>query len=197
MANVPFPDYETTLKNTSAVIKNSQEFKECMAPAVNMCENSVGMRMAQEKKSVDICNELTQVANRESCNMVIISLLAQEKNDITACDSLSENGKYSCRTQYIRRNAVNLKSTQECGKIGDEIKKTSISGEMLTLNMNQSVDQCKLEVIQSQPITTPQDCDILADEMMKRMCSDTIIHRQEIQKMLSEMKTDIPTPEIQ
>lgn len=159
-----------------------------MAPAVNMCENSVGMRMAQEKKSVSICNELSQEANRESCNMVIVSLLAQEKNDITTCDSLSENGKYSCRTQYIRRNAVNLKSMQECGKIADEMKKTSLSGEMLTMNTNQSVDQCKLEVIQNQADSKSEDCTNLTDEMMQRMCIDTLTHREEMKKMMSEIK---------
>ena len=191
-------DYEATLKNTAAVIKNSQEFKECMAPAVNMCENSVGMRIAQEKKSVDICNELTQEANRESCTMVIVSLLAQEKNDINACNSLSDASKYACRTQYIHRNAVSLKSTQECEKIATEGKQSALSGEILPLNTNTSIDQCKMEVLRNKETTTVQDCDIFSDTMMKRICSDTITHREDMQKMMSEMKPEVPSnPEIQ
>lgn len=180
-------DYEAALKNTSAVIKNSQEFKECMSPAVNMCENSVGMRMAQEKKSEAICEELSQPANKESCRTVVLSLIAQEKNDINACDTLSATSKTTCRIQYLRREAVSKKSIPDCKKIANELPQNDNSGSISMPKGNNGIDQCMLEVINSLENPAEDSCNVIEDSMVKRMCTDTIKQRNEMKKMISTM----------
>ncbi|GAB0174844.1 MAG: hypothetical protein HHAS10_07230 [Candidatus Altimarinota bacterium] len=179
-------DYEAALKNTSSLIKDSDAFRECMAPAVNMCENSVGMRMAQEKKSENICNELSQPANRESCRMTVVSMIAEDKKDMNLCNSLSGDSQVYCKTQYIRRDAMNKKSVEACKQMSDILGKGTNSGEAKMYVQHNEVDQCILEVINTSDTATSENCDVIRDEMTKKICIDTVKQRAEMRKYMSE-----------
>ncbi len=165
----PNKDYQASIDNASSKIKNTAEFADCMAPAVNSCVSSVGMRLAQEKKDPSMCSELPQKEQQEGCVFALVVREASEKGDVTACNKLSGNYQKQCSKSIYRTIAIQKKDITLCEKIAS----SGVSGEANPM-IEQEYDQCVLNIIMTKDDASEKDCLSIKNDNMKNMCANTI-----------------------
>jgi hypothetical protein len=83
------PQYQNDIAAASSRIRDTPEFESCMQPYVNMCIKDVGVRFAQEKKDITLCDELSAADDKENCRFVITLLTATESKDAKTCNTLT------------------------------------------------------------------------------------------------------------
>lgn len=134
---------------------------------VPMCIQSAGMQIAQKERSVEFCNELPEAAQKESCIFAVTMIDAQEKNDISLCDSIEGEYGKQCKISMIRTDAMTKKDPKICESmpIASETQNDTIQ------------DECKLNVLMNDSTNTKESCDIIANDQIKEMCINMVSSR--------------------
>lgn len=171
----PAVSYTEDLKNASSKIKDTPEFENCMKPSVNMCLSQVGNQLARDQKSPAICDELMDQSSKDSCKFGVIMIQATESKDIKTCDNLSDTYKHECRLALLRQSAVDKKSIQACDDLKSEF--SSVSGSLDASIETMQIDQCKMNVLQSDANLSSSECTSLSDKNMQTMCVDLLKNR--------------------
>lgn len=188
----PAVSYTEDLKNASSKIKNTAEFENCMKPSVNMCLNQVGNELARTQKSPAICDELIDQSSKDSCKFGVIMMQATESKDIKTCDSLGTTYKHECRLALLRSQAVDKKSLKSCDDLSLEF--ASASGGIDTNMQTMQIDQCKLNVLQSSPEFTAEDCATITDKSMFSMCESIVKNRPQMNNSIESNQVNKETP---
>lgn len=164
--------YEKDLKEVSGKIKSSDEFKDCMDMNVPMCIQTAGMQLAQKERSTEFCSELPTPEQKESCVFAITMINAQEKDDMTLCDTLTASYATQCTMSFIKNKALAEKDPKICESIPLSVEENP---------SDTSRDDCMLNVFMISDTTTSASCDIIQDTQVKEMCSRMLSTRPEIQ----------------
>ncbi len=188
----PVVSYTEDLKNASSKIKDTAEFENCMKPSVNMCLSQVGNELARTQKSPAICDELMDQSSKDSCKFGVIMIQATESKDIKACDVLSDNYKHECRLALLRQVAVDQKSIKACDALSVEFGNGS--GSMDQNIQNMQIDQCKMNVLQSDASLPVSECASLSDKNMQTMCTDLLKTRVALPPALPPVETETNRP---
>ena len=188
----PAVSYTEDLKNASSKIKNTSEFENCMKPSVNMCLNQVGNELARTQKSPAICDELMDQSSKDSCKFGVVMMQATESKDIKTCDTLNSTYKRECRLAILRNQAVEKKSLKSCDEMSIEF--ASVSGSLDKNMQTMQIDQCKLNVLQSNSEFSAEDCMAITDKSMLSMCESIIKNRPQINKASEPNQLDTETP---
>lgn len=170
--------YDDMLSSASDKLKETEEFSSCMKQNVMMCSQSAAVQIAQKTKSTEFCQELPSPEQKESCSFGIILTNAQEKSDITLCDSLSEQYKTQCKIEFYRSDAQKTKNKSTCSKI-----RTVTSGEVGAMNVTEIEEQCIMSIMMTDESTDEKDCDAFKEQINKDMCKMTVKNREEMKKL--------------
>lgn len=163
-----------------------------MKPSVNMCLNQVGNELARTQKSPAICDELIDQSSKDSCKFGVIMMQATESKDIKTCDSLGTTYKHECRLALLRGQAVDKKSLKSCDDLSLEF--ASASGGIDTNMQTMQIDQCKLNVLQSSPEFTAEDCATITDKSMFSMCESIVKNRPQMNNSIESNQVNKETP---
>lgn len=139
--------YKDDLEIASEKIKETAEFEECMRPHVNMCISSVGMRLSQDKKDINFCDELTNTTDQTNCRYIMTLKSAAEKKDTNTCETLTGAYKDNCRSSVITANAREQKNTSLCDAI---IPSTVDPASTEALVYAEAKNRCIQDVTQTQ-----------------------------------------------
>src|SRR3989338_7111701 len=70
------------------------------------------------------CDVLTDVAQRAVCEMNVVTAQAKEKNDVSLCNQISEEGfKENCQDQFYTYDAIVKKDANICNKVINDTRK--------------------------------------------------------------------------
>ncbi len=162
--------YEIELKQASSKIKDSEEFKSCMDMNVPMCVQSAWMQLAQKEKSTEFCKELTTPDQQAACVFTITVVNAEEKWDKAACGVLTGDYLTQCEKSIIKSQAIKMKKPELCKDITTRQE-----------GIDNSQDECMLSAIISNTEANPNTCTQIADESIRKMCTDMVTSRASLQ----------------
>lgn len=162
--------YIQELKNASAEITSTKEFESCVKPSIAMCLTQVANQLSREGKSTHLCDELADEASRDACKFWVISTQAIDMNTIGLCDNLGEIYKRECRINIFQSEAIKSSNIEECDVISWEY---SFSWSQ-NIQWSNRIDQCKLNILTRKSSLNNQDCNLLKDISMRKICQSTI-----------------------
>lgn len=164
-------EYTLSLTGFSRTIHDSQEFQDCIEPAINMCVGSVGMQIAQKRKSLDLCNELPSLEQKENCRFALTLSNAHESWDPTACNSLSWSYQVQCLFSAYKNIASTKKDITLCDSMSEAVQKAYTEvGTWLIQSINLHHDRCILWVAISDKNAPETLCDSIVDHGTKDSC---------------------------
>jgi Prokaryotic membrane lipoprotein lipid attachment site len=164
--------YEKDLREVSGKIKGSEEFKNCMDMNVPMCIQTAGMQLAQKERSTEVCNELPNADQRSSCIYAITIISAQEKNDVTLCNTLTGDYAAQCTINVIKSDAIAKKDPKVCEAIPATTEQNPGSTPR---------DECMLNAIVSNEASTAEACSAVQSKQVQEMCKAMISSRPKAQ----------------
>jgi hypothetical protein len=167
--------YTETLKNLSSKTKDTPEFNACLQTNINMCVQSSIMQIAQKNKSPEFCDELSSNEQKESCKFAVIMGMIQSNWTIELCDSLSWTFKNTCTNQTYKMKALEAKDIKLCEKI--PTAESNSWNIMMGPAMGNDRGQCMMNILLADPELKAKDCKILKDEMLEKMCEQSMKQR--------------------
>jgi len=135
---------------------------------VPMCIQTAGMQLAQKERSTEFCSELGNPEQVSSCVFAITMINAQEKNDITLCDTLGEVYIHQCRLNVTKNDALTKKDPKICETIAVSTEESS---------SDSTRDECMLNAIMASDASTKDSCNMIKNEQIIDMCVTMIASR--------------------
>ncbi len=133
------------------------------------------MQIAQKNKSPEFCEELSTDEQKASCKFAVIMGLIQNNWDIALCDDLSGTFKNTCTIQTYKMKALEAKDIKLCEKI--PTAESNSWNMMMGPAMGNDRGQCIMNILLTDPELKAKDCKILKDEMLEKMCEQSLKQR--------------------
>lgn len=154
---------------TSALIKagdlNGCDSVDRMVGGVNyrrVCRNNILTQQANKNMDLGACEKLSDTeAAVEMCKMNVVGLVLKKEGGISACNTMPENLRESCKNIYWNNLAFEQKNPESCKNLTSAI----------------AINSCQNSLMEFLSKTGSQiDCSFYSDEKVELKCRQGDIH---------------------